>query len=218
MWTVLTKTKLQARGTKAVSLFGFFAAHGNTLEAFDFADELLDAGAQLVEPLGEEVRPVLGVAAIRDDRADAPATGGGAVGFGIVALVGDDAARGHVRADGEERLELPAVARLVAGEVEVERIAGKVALEVDLGAEPAARAAERLPLLPPFAPAAETWARIEVLSNICTTPAVRLQSASAWKNASNVPVCDNRQNRFQTLFQGPNSAGSARQVMLCSVK
>ena len=136
----------------------------------------------------------------------------------IVAFVCDDPARRHVRAEVEERLELPAVACLIAGEVEVERIAGKVAFEVDLGAEPTARAAERLIRLPPCAPAAETWARIEVLSNICTMPAVRLHSASAWKKTSNVPVCDSRQNRFQTLFQGPNSAGSARQVMLCSVK
>ena len=27
-----------------------------------------------------------------------------------------------------------------------------------------------------------------------------------------------RQKRFQTEFQGPNSGGRARQVMLCSVK
>src|SRR5215471_15817832 len=36
--------------------------------------------------------------------------------------------------------------------------------------------------------------------------------------ASNTPRCDSRQNRFHTLFQGPNSAGKARQVMLWTVK
>ena len=160
-----------------VVLFGFLAAHGDAFEAFDFADELLDAGAQFVEALREETRSVLDVAAVRNDRADTSAASGGAVGFGIVAFVGDDSARGHIRADAEERLELPAVTRLVAGEVEVERVACEVAFEVDLGSKATTGAAERLILLPPFAPAAETWARIEVLSNICTMPAVRLHSA-----------------------------------------
>jgi hypothetical protein len=52
--------------------------------------------------------------------------------------------------------------------VEVERIAVEIGLEVYLGREAAARAAERLLLLPPFAPAAETWARAVVLSKSCT--------------------------------------------------
>jgi hypothetical protein len=57
-----------------------------------------------------------------------------------------------------------------------------------------------------------------VLSNICTTCALSLVSARSWKNASNTPERVSRQNRFQTLFQFPNSAGSARQVMLWAVK
>jgi hypothetical protein len=102
--------------------------------------------------------------------------------------------------------------------VEVERQTVEVALEVDFRAEPASGPAKRLILLPPFAPAAETWARTVVLSNIWMIPAVWLHPASAWKNASNVPVCDSRQKRFHTVFHGPNSAGSARQVMLCTEK
>ena len=85
---------------------------------------------------------------------------------------------------------------------------------MDLGREAAARAAERLILLPPLAPAAETCARTIVESNICTRWAVRLIAASASKKASNTPARLRRQNRFHTLFQGPNCAGSARQVML----
>ena len=41
---------------------------------------------------------------------------------------------------------------------------------------------------------------------------------SASKKASNTPAWLKRQKRFQIEFQLPNSAGSARQVMLCSVK
>ena len=53
-------------------------------------------------------------------------------------------------------------------------------------------------MLPPLAPAAETWARTTVLSKNCTKCAVALCSARAWKNASKTPVRLSRQNRFQT--------------------
>jgi transposase InsO family protein len=84
---------------------------------------------------------------------------------------------------------------------------------VNLGREAATRAAERLIVLPPFAPTAETWARTTVESNIPTRCAVSL-AASASKKASKVPDRLKRQNRFQTLFQCPNLLGRARQVML----
>jgi hypothetical protein len=94
----------------------------------------------------------------------------------------------------------------------------KVCLEVDFRGEPAPRTAEGLIFLPPLAPAAETCARTTVLSKNCTTCAVLLVSARSCRNASNTPERLSRQNRFQMLFQLPNSAGSARQVMLCTVK
>ena len=50
--------------------------------------------------------------------------------------------------------------------------ATEVGLQVNLGRETATRAAKRLIMLPPFAPAAETWARTTVESNICTKCAV----------------------------------------------
>ena len=102
--------------------------------------------------------------------------------------------------------------------MEANRQSVQIRLEVDLAREAAAGAAERLILLPPFAPAAETCARTTVLSNICTNCAVRLHPANASKKASNTPVRLSRQNRFQTLFQWPNSAGNARHVMLWTVK
>ena len=45
-----------------------------------------------------------------------------------------------------------------------------------------------LPALSPFAPAAETWARTMVGSNICTRCAVLLRAARASKKASNTPA------------------------------
>jgi hypothetical protein len=43
-------------------------------------------------------------------------------------------------------------------------------------------------------------------------------AASASKKASNTPAWLRRQKRFHTEFQLPNSAGSARQVMLWTQK
>jgi hypothetical protein len=53
-------------------------------------------------------------------------------------------------------------------EVKGERQAIEINLEVDLRREAPARAAQRLAVLPPLAPAAETCARTTVESNICT--------------------------------------------------
>ena len=72
--------------------------------------------------------------------------------------------------------------------------ATEIGLQVDLGRETATRAAQRLIVLPPFAPAAETWARTTVESNICTRSAVSLNAANASKKASKVPDRLKRQN------------------------
>lgn len=117
----------------------------------------------------------------------------------------------------EQDFELRAVRGLGAGQVEIEWQAVEIARDVDLRAKPAARAAKCL-MAPFFAPAAETCARAVVLSNIWITPAVRRQPARARKKASKVPLRDSRENRFQMVFQFPNVSGSARQVILCTVK
>ena len=171
-----------------------------------------------VEQLGEEHRPLSGVGPVRDHRDDAPGATRCPVCLGVVAFVSQCRPRLDVRPDVERGWQLRAVADLASGQVEAERQAAEVGLEVDLAGEPAPRTAERLLVLPPFAPAADTCARTTVLSNICTRCAVGLISASAWKNASNTPDRLNRENRFHTLFQEPYSVGRARQVMLCTVK
>jgi hypothetical protein len=50
--------------------------------------------------------------------------------------------------------------------VESQRQAIEIGLEVNLGREAPAGAAQSLAILPPFAPAAETWARTTVESSI----------------------------------------------------
>jgi len=156
---------------------GLVAAHGDAFEAFEFADRLLDACASAVQPLREELASCLGIFATRDDRGDAARASCHSVGAAVVSLVGHRDTRTDVGSDIERGLELGGIAGFAAGQVEVERVAVEIGLEVNFGREAATRAANGLALLPPFAPAAETWARAVVLSKNCTRCAVWLYSA-----------------------------------------
>jgi hypothetical protein len=198
----------------AVILGGLLAAECDTLEAFELADGLLDPGSATVEGFREEGGPDLGAGLEGNDRADAARAGFGSVRLAVETLVADGGARPDLRAEVEQDPEVAAVARLARRQVEGDGQPAEVGLEMDLGREAAARPAEGLAVLPPFAPAAETCARAMVESSICTRWAVLLVAASASNMASNTPDWDKRQKRFQTEFQSPNSAGSARQVML----
>jgi hypothetical protein len=110
----------------------------------------------LYRRFGEKTPSLLGVFAVRDNWCDAARTCRGSDGRAVISLVGYRNARADVGADVERGLELCARAGLAASQVEVERVAIKVSLEVDFGRETAARAPERLTMLPRFAPAAET--------------------------------------------------------------
>lgn len=129
---------------------------------------MLNASAPAVERFGKELRLLLGRGPVRNGRADAAGAGNLSVGLGVIALVAYSRSGRDVRPDVEQRLELRTAAGLTSGQAKAERVAIPVSLEVDLGREPTPGAAQRLPALPPFAPAAETWARTMVESNICT--------------------------------------------------
>src|SRR5690606_22792883 len=124
---------------------------------------------------------VLRIVTIRDDGADATVPRSLSIACSIIAFVGDGCARHHIGSDVEQHVEMAVVAGLAARQVERDRIAFVVGLEVDLGREAATRSAERLGFLPPFAPAADTCARTIVESNICTRCALWLVAASASK-------------------------------------
>ena len=135
---------------------GLFAAHGDALEPLELADGLFDARPEFIETLGKEPASLLGVVTTGDHRGDATRKRGDAICVAVISLIGYRDARADVWADVERCLELRAVARLARGQMEVERKAVEIGLEVDFGREATTRAAEGLILLPPFAPAAET--------------------------------------------------------------
>src|SRR4051812_30054927 len=128
----------------------FLATERNALEALELADEVFDAGAGAIERLREERRPSLGRCLERDHRADAALARGRAIDFGIIAFITHGRARRDVGSEVEQDLELRAVAGLTFREVKSEGAPIQISLEVDLGRETAAGAAQRLTILPPF--------------------------------------------------------------------
>lgn len=145
---------------------GFFAAQGDAFEALELADGLLDPSAAFVEDAGKESGSFGGVLAVRDCRADAAPAGGLAVCLGVVPFVTEHRPGCDVGADVEQDFKIAAVAGLAAGEMKSQRQPVEIGLQVDFGGKPAARSTESLAFLPPFAPAAETWARTTVESTI----------------------------------------------------
>lgn len=105
---------------------------------------------------------------MRDDGHDAAFARRLPVGLAGVALVADGGARIDIGPKVEQNGEVRRVRLLAAGQIESEIASVEIGLQVDLGGKSAARAAKRLIFFPPFAPAAETWARTTVESNICT--------------------------------------------------
>lgn len=165
---------------------------------------MFDTGARLVERLGEEGWPVFLVGVVRDHRDDSACPRGGAIGLAGIAFVAQRGAWGDVRPYLEQGLEAGCAGNLATGQIERDDVARIVRFGVDFRCEPAARAAERLALLPPFAPAAETWARTMVESNIWIRWADALISANVSKKASNTPALLSRSKRFHTKFHWPS--------------
>lgn len=126
------------------------------MNPFEPSEALLDAGARFIEDLREIGRLVLFVGLVRDHRDDAPSPGGRAIGLTGISLISEGGTRDDVRSDVQQGLEMRRVRGLAAGEIERDYSAGIVRFCVDFGCEPATRASERLALLPPLAPAAET--------------------------------------------------------------
>src|ERR1700722_638100 len=80
--------------------------------------------------LREKAASLLGIFSARDNRRDATREGRHSIGLAVITLVCHRNARANVWADVERRLELCAVAGLAAGQMEVERIAVEIGLEV----------------------------------------------------------------------------------------
>jgi hypothetical protein len=129
---------------------GLVVTGGDASEMLDTVDEALDQVAFLVEVLvvGDRLSPARiwrdhgGGAELDDGRPDA---------IGIVSLVSDDVLAGLAI---EQGLGLGRIMGLAGGQDDPDQLADGVDEEMQLAAQAAARAANRLSVRAPFAPAA----------------------------------------------------------------
>lgn len=142
----------------------------------------------------------------RDHHADAPCAQALTQIGGIVSGVGHHMGAAHLR---EQLLYVGNVAHLPRGESESSQLTQTLHQGVDLGTQPAARAPERLRAVFFGAPL-ECWcARTIVVSRYTSR---NCASAARTRNTRcQTPVSDQRANRRNMLFQGPNSSGRSRQ-------
>ncbi len=185
-------------------LGGFVVTRGDATEVFDLVDKAFDQMALLVE-VGI-VRDGLGARAVRGDHgADVVLAQVCSEGIGVEGLVGDQDLGGQAA---DERFGLGDVVRLAGGETNAQRIAERIDGDVQLGAQPPARAPDGLILRPPFAPAECWWARTTVESSMMYSKSG--SSAKALKRLSHTPAFDQREKRRKVLFQEPTSSGKSR--------
>src|SRR4051794_14993484 len=172
-------------------------------------EEILDQVPRLVEVLVVPAR-VLAVRLGRDHRGLAgPRERREHPLLGVERLVGAQRVRGQVRQQGVGALE---VVRLPRREGEAGRVPERVDQGVNLRAQAAAAAPDRL-VATPFlvAPALCWWARTIVLSIMAYS--LSASPAECRKTRSHTPVLAQRQKRVWTFFQAPNRSGRSRQGM-----
>ena len=109
-----------------------------------------------IERLAEDLGDILRRRSMRNDRQRFLLSRGSPIRFAVIALVSDDGARGDIRTDGHQGFEFRGIGFLAARQIEGDREAIEIGLEVYFRRKAAARAAQRLVFLPPFAPAADT--------------------------------------------------------------
>ena len=116
---------------------GFFVAGGDGPEVFDDVEEALD---EVAFPVKREIAVAFGLAIgfRRDDRRDGADLKALDEGVRVISFVGEQGLRLDLRG---QRLGLLDVMGLAAGQADNKRIAQRIDDGVDLGRQPAARAA-----------------------------------------------------------------------------
>ena len=156
---------------------------GDAAEVLEPAEHALDAVTLAIEVA--VVRDRDGSAAGRRDDGNRASFGKpGAQGIGVIGTVGQEMADRACGSDQGGRHV--AVVDVSGAEPQYARPAGFVGQGVDFGGAAAARTADRLREVPPFAPAAERWALMWVAS-IAPPPHTPLMPVSAWKTSNQTP-------------------------------
>jgi hypothetical protein len=125
---------------------------------------------------------------------------------GVVGLVGNHGLCRHAR---EDALGLRHIVGLTRRQCPTGQTAQTFDQRMNLGAQSAPRAPERLIAVFFAAPAACWWARTMVESRKTSSKSASLASSS--NTRCHTPLSDQRAKRLYTLFQGPKALGRSRQ-------
>lgn len=129
----------------------------------------------------------------------------------VVCIIGFVAEKARGCGDARQQAtSTPDIVNLAARQHQGVEPAELVAQRMDFGGGTAARAADRLFLRPPFAPAADRCARTAVLSTMASSGG-SAHPARAAKSCCHSPRWLQRLNRLNTVVRGPYTSGSARQ-------
>jgi hypothetical protein len=130
------------------ALVGFVASHGNALELFEFAEEILDEVSPLVD-FGVDLQGLQALRHLGDDDLCASFVQLGNDPVAVEGLVGDETAELRVS---DQRRDADRVVALAGQKGEANQIAECVCEGQDLGGPAAFGLAYGLALSPPFAP------------------------------------------------------------------
>lgn len=135
----------------SIAVCGFVVTGGEATRVLQLIEAALNAVSQRIDVVVDDDR-VLARASAGDDGGAFVLREQSADAIGIVALVGDQDFRRHLRVDDE--IEALVVRDFAAGDFRGDRETLRVGAEVDFGREATFRTAKTLSLSPPFAPAA----------------------------------------------------------------
>lgn len=184
----------------------FVVSRGEAAKLLELVEESLDEVSRLIA-VPVDLAGRVPVVAGWDDGLSAPRLDDFDQSITVVALVGDDWLSGYGVDQGHP---LRDVSHLSAGQDRADGVTQRIRAGLDLGGQPAPRAADRL-IATVFlgAPAACWWARTMVASMNNSS-----RSASPW-NASatrcHIPYISQRAKRTRTKCQLPSSFGKSRQ-------
>src|SRR5450631_104575 len=171
------------------ALVGFVGAHGDSLELFELAEEILDQMAPFVE-LGVERQRCGTSWMLRDDDLGTALVQVGDDCIAVEGLVGDQSAEGEAI---DERRDTDRIETMAGQENEAHEITERIGEGEDLGRQAALGAADGLALSPPFAPWPWRW----TLTMVASTMAYSMSGCSEQASKSLMKTSALTQSRYR---------------------
>src|ERR1700754_550808 len=183
---------------------GFVGAHGNALELFEFAEEVLNEVTPFVH-LGIERQGLGPARMLGDDDLSAALV---KVGNDVVAVESLVSNQGAKLDPVDERRHADGIEAMARQEDEADQVAEGVGEREDFGGHATLGAAYGLALSPPFAPCPWRWTFTIVASTMAYS--ISGSSEQALKSRMKTSALTRSRYRLKTVFQLPKKLGKSR--------